>query len=258
MRALLIGMLLVGVTASILLARNWSRTVTTPLIPSPSQPASPSPIPPDQSVDVAHDGISYRIAWLPIPDPSKLTLLSNFTQKRTARSLIDGDECAQVVNGGFYTTDGEPTGLFTSDGQTTRDASPNAFLNGYLVVDRDNDASIRPSPPEESVRIGLQTGPILIRDGNTIALTIRDDEFARRIIAAITQNSEIVFLALYDPDNPWSGPKLADTPYILSKVTARLHLTDAVNLDGGSASAFIRGDLSLDELTPVGSFFCVR
>ena len=78
------------------------------------------------------------------------------------------------------------------------------------------------------------------------------------MVVGITKKGETIFLVLYDPENTWSGPKLADTPGVLSGVIERLQLTDALNLDGGSASAFIRGDLSLEELTSVGSFFCVK
>lgn len=258
MRALLIGILLTGVTVSILLAHNWSRTVTTPLIPSPSPSVSPSPIPPAQSVDVTHDGISYRIAWLPVRDPSVITLLPNFDQKRTARSLIDSKECSKVINGGFYTKDNQPTGLFITQGKTIRDSIPNTLLNGYFVVDQKNNASILASPPDHPVRLTLQTGPILIREGKAITLAIRDDEHARRVVVGVTQNGMVVFLVIYDPENPLSGPKLADTPAIVSQLIRTLDLKDAINLDGGSASAFIGYDLALEELTAVGSFFCIK
>lgn len=250
MRLLLLGSLLVVIVAVFL----WRST--TP--PPPSEPPSPptpaaSPAPPQNSVDVE----TYRIAWL-AADPAKLTLIPNFTQKRTARSLIDTKECTRVVNAGFYTKDNQPTGLFIANGKTIRDTIPNTFLNGYFVVDQTNVVSIRQSPPDTTVRVGLQTGPILMQDGKTLTLAIRDDEFARRVAVGVMRSGTVVFFALYDPDNPYEGPKLADTPRLLAHIAPRLELRDALNLDGGSASAFIRNDLSLEELTSVGSFFCVR
>lgn len=257
MRALLSALLLVGIVATfVALQKSMPITPEPPASPVPS--LSPSPSPPSESLDIDNNGSVYRVAWLEIHDPSTLSLIPNFTQKRTARSLVDNKECAKVVNGGFYTKDNQPTGLFTSQGTTIRSSIPNALLNGFFIVDQNNRAFIQTIPPDTSLRIGLQTGPILISEGKTVKLAIRDDEPARRVIVGITQKGAVVFLVVYDPDNPWSGPKLADTPEILSNIMASLQLTDALNLDGGSASAFFRGDLSLEELTSVGSFFCTR
>ncbi|MBI3342995.1 phosphodiester glycosidase family protein [Candidatus Gottesmanbacteria bacterium] len=253
-------LLLVSVTTIVfvMLLFIFRKPQTTHQIPLPSNPptVTPSPQPPLQSIDVEQNGETYRIAWLRA-DTSQISLIPNFTQKRTARSLVDGNRCDAVINGGFYTKEGKPTGFFIADGKTIRQSIPNTLLNGYFLVDTQNRAAASFSAPDQTPRIGLQTGPILIRDGNALRLTIRDDELARRVIVGITQNGAVIFLAIYDPDNPWSGPRLADTPTIVSKVQVRLQLTDALNLDGGSASAFIRDDLSLEEFTSVGSFFCI-
>lgn len=255
MRFLFLLVITIGIVATVLLLRA-SETTKQTLTPTPS--VSYPPTPPAESTDVYLNGISYRIMWLTIDDLSQLTLIPNFTEKRTARSLIDNKECQEVANGGFYTKDNQPTGLFVADFKTLRNTIPNSLLNGYIVIDQNNTASIQASPPEISVRLALQTGPILIRNGKVVTLAIRDDEFARRVVMGITKKGKIIFLVLYDPENTWSGPKLADAPGILSGLIERFQLTDAVNLDGGSASAFIRMDVSLQELTSVGSFFCVR
>lgn len=174
--------------------------------------------------------------------------------------MIDTKECREMVSGGFYTTDDEPTGLFISQGTTIRKAIPNALLNGYFVINEDSVVSILQSPPDGSVRIALQTGPMLIQHGIPLNLSIRDDEFARRIGVGMTTKSNVIFWAIYDPDNTGSGPKLSEVPQILKKFISLsgVNLLDAINLDGGSASAFIRDDFSLQELTNVGSFFCIR
>lgn len=255
MRFLFLLAITIGIVATVLLLRAPETTKQT-LSPTPT--ASYSPTPPPQSTDVNLNGKSYRIAWLTIDDLPQLTLIPNFSEKRTARSFVDNKECAEVTSGGFYTKDNEPTGLFVAEGKTIRDNVPNALLNGYFVVDQDNNAMILVSPPDGLVRLALQTGPILVRDGKAVKLTIRDDEFARRVVAGITQKGAVVFLVMHDPENSWSGPKLADTPGVLSSVMERLQLKDAVNLDGGSASVFLKNDLSLEELTSVGSFFCVK
>lgn len=255
MRFLFLLAITIGIVATVLLLRAPETTKQTI---SPTPTVSYSPTPPAESTAVNLNGKSYRATWFTIDDLSQLTLIPNFTEKRTARSLIDNKKCKAVVNGGFYTKDNQPTGLFVADFKTLRNTIPNSLLNGYIFIDQNNTASIVSSPPEELVRLALQTGPILIRDEKVVKLAIQDDEFARRVVAGITKKGKIIFLLFYDPENTWSGPKLAEIPAILSKVAARLELRDALNLDGGSASAFIRGDLSLEELTSVGSFFCIK
>ncbi len=257
MRLLLVSAIFLGVASLFFIFREPQTTHQVPL-PSDSPTVTPSLTPLQQSMDIRNAGKTYRIAWVKLRDLSKLTLIPNFTEKRTARSLVDNKECAEVVNGGFYTKDNQPTGLFVTEGKTIRGNVPNTLLNGYVVIDKNNNAVILVSPPDAFVRIALQTGPILVRNGKAVTLTIRDDEFARRAAVGIMQKGTVIFLTVYDPENIWSGPKLADTPDVLSDVLERLQLTDALNLDGGSASAFIRSDLSLQELSSVGSFFCIR
>lgn len=257
MRVILVSSLCLGILLILMLAVKSSPTDPRSQYSSEPTPTM-SPTPPPQSIDVTIQEKSYRIAWLLVLHPSALSLLPNFTQKRTAQSFIDTKECTHVINGGFYTTDYQPTGLFVAQGKTVRTTNPNALLNGYFVIEPDNTASIQYAPPESSVRIALQTGPILMKGGSPVKLTIRDDDFARRVGLGINKNGSTIFFVIYDPENTWSGPKLADTPIILSNILTRLAITDAINLDGGSASAFIRGDFSLQELVSVGSFFCVQ
>ncbi|MEK9143873.1 MAG: phosphodiester glycosidase family protein [Patescibacteria group bacterium] len=257
MRFFLAGFILLGIVVTFVILRTPVSTTTKPTA-SPTPALSASRSPPSQSLDINKNGRTYRVAWFEISDVSALSLIPNFTQKRTARSLVDNKECAEVTSGGFYTKDNQPTGLFINEGKTLRGSIPNTLFNGFFVVDQNNTASITSSPPEGTVGLALQTGPVLIRGGKMLTLAIRDDEFARRVVVGITQKEAVIFLAIYDPENSWSGPKLADTPDILSKIIARLQLKDVLNLDGGSASAFIREDLSLEELTSVGGFFCIR
>lgn len=257
MRVILAGSLCLGILIILILTAKSSPAAPRSQYSSEPTPAI-SPTPPPQSIDITIHEKSYRIAWLLAPHTSAITLLPNFTQKRTAQSFIDTKECTHVINGGFYTTDYQPTGLFVAQGKTLRTTNPNALLNGYFVIEPDNTASIQYAPPGGSVRIALQTGPILMKDGSPVKLAIRDDEPDRRVGLGVTKNGSVVFFVTYDPENTWSGPRLADMPNMVSKILSQLSLTDAINLDGGSASAFIRGDFSLQELVSVGSFFCIR
>ncbi len=256
----LVSLIVVSVLIGVVIFTRIPPVVSTISNPSLSPTLTPSPAPPRDTMDIEVNERTFRVAWITISDPSAISLIPNFTQKRTARSLIDGRECQQVVNGGFYTKDYQPTGLFITDKKTIRNAIPNALFNGYFVIGTQNQAAAIFSVPQEHSRIALQTGPILIQNSTPLRLAIREDEFARRSVAAVSQKGVVMFLSIYEPENVWSGPKLADVPTILATLVARAHLDlrDAINLDGGSASAFIRPDLSLGELTAVGSFFCIR
>jgi hypothetical protein len=49
-------------------------------------------------------------------------------------------------------------------------------------------------------------------------------------------------------------------PDVMSKImeVSSISFKDVINLDGGSASAFISKDKTLQEFSPIGSFFCIQ
>ncbi len=91
-------------------------------------------------------------------------------------------------------------------------------------------------------------------------LVIQHDEPARRTIAAKTRDNTYVFLTVYDENSVFGGPLLSDLPSAVEEISNReeFRIADAINLDGGSASAFYNGDANLSELTSVGSIFCIK
>lgn len=171
---------------------------------------------------------------------------------------MDGHSCQSGINGGFYDTDGQPLGLFVA-GQIASKAIRSSLLNGFFTINA-GTPSISQTPPEGNVRLGLQTGPRLLEDGSALPLRILRDERARRMVAAISSVNDVVFIALFSPDSVFDGPLLGDTPAIIRAISQQenINLVQAINLDGGSASAFYNQTVSLEELTPVGSMFCVK
>ena len=78
-------------------------------------------------------------------------------------------------------------------------------------------------------------------------------------MVATTVTNAVLFFVLYDRENPYQGPLLSEVPFLLTqwqKQTTQ-EVRDAINLDGGSASAWYSEGFFLQELTAVGSFFCV-
>ncbi len=87
-------------------------------------------IPPSDSEVTIQDHV-FSIYWQLI-DAEDLTLIPNFTEKKTASQIIEKNDCKYGANGGFYTTDYKPIGLFrTQSGQLSK-ATSNATLNGFF------------------------------------------------------------------------------------------------------------------------------
>lgn len=219
---------------------------------------SPTPEVPPSSTYALY-GQLFRFSLFPVDTVSVIRLIPNFTKQVSSIEATQTQQCAFLSSGGFYTPENNPIGLFITEGIQLNSYKPNALLNGYFSVSDSGIASISSIPPREHISIALQSGPLLYTDGIPKNLTIRNDEPARRIVVAQTDTNNVVFIALYASENTFEGPYLAHVPQHLKEIERLTHLSfvNALNLDGGSASAFITKDLSITELTQVGSFFCV-
>lgn len=203
---------------------------------------------------------SYRYAYQKITTPQDLSLFPNFSDKRAAQNLQEVKQCQVLVNGGFYSEDFKPLGWLVVEGSQVSAPIQSRLLDGFFSIDQAGKAEIDWQKPEHPVRIGLQSGPMLIWQGEPLPLQIKDDQLRRRIVLALTQNQELVFMAVTGDTSLGSGPYLADLPQIVESISDRLQVpfTSAVNLDGGSASAFLTEEIQLDEVTFIGSYFCAR
>lgn len=174
--------------------------------------------------------------------------------------MIKENNCTSGINGGFYDTENRPLGLFVNNFQTLRDPIKSKLLNGYLGIGATDSVFMGDELLDTHNRVVLQTGPLLMVNGQPVVLAITNDEPARRMVAAVDRDNYIVFMALYEPTSVFDGPLLEDLPTLVAAVDKEesLNVIDAVNLDGGSASAFYGPERTLRELTPVGSFFCVK
>lgn len=204
---------------------------------------------------------SYEYAYVTVATPSGISLIPNFAARRDAKSLAATNGCTSVINGGFYDTAGKPLGYFFTDTRTYGQQIQNALVNGYFWADSGGDAVISTELQRSiSYRFALQTGPLLLFNGQTMTLTIHSDKPARRMVIAKTTDNQFIFLTVYSADSVFNGPLLADLPSAVSQISKQnsLGIADALNLDGGSASAFYSGTTGLAELTPVGSLLCIH
>lgn len=214
--------------------------------------------PPANTLDYQIADQKMRISWF-LADPTTITLIPNYFEKRTARDIKEIRPCQNLTSAGFYATDGSPLGLVITDYVKLADFAENALLNGVFSITKDGTPVVS-TQATDSHRLALQAGPILIYEGLTRRLSIKSDEPSRRLVVGVTDANKLIFLAFYIADNPYQGPLLSELPQHLKKfqVQSGISIVSALNLDGGSASAFASDGLFLEELTTVGSFFCAQ
>jgi exopolysaccharide biosynthesis protein len=206
-------------------------------------------------------GQEFAYDYVKIDKTSKVNLIPNFDLKLTSTGVIGSNNCQILVNGGFYTTDYKPLGMFYSQNNLIRSYQKNSLIDAVFSQDLENNNLINFDKPEEdSSKWIIQTGPMLVYNKEKLNIKIRDDKNARRIIGAIDANNNLIFMAMFSENNPYSGPLLADLPDIILEINSKekLEIIKAVNLDGGSASAFITNNTKLSELSTLGSSFCIK
>lgn len=256
-RYILFSLCLIG---TIWMLTKFIFTNVSPSAPPSSPLIRPSPTPKiSPSFTYTVSGQLFRFSLFPVGTVSSIRLIPNFTKHVSSIEAIQTQKCAFLSSGGFYTPEDKPIGLFITKGIQLNPYEPNALFNGFFSVSDSGIASISAKPPQEHISFALQSGPILFTDGIPKKLVIRNDEPARRIVVAQTNSNNVVFMVMYASENTFEGPYLAHIPQHLKEIERVTHLSfvNALNLDGGSASAFITKNLSITELTQVGSFFCV-
>ena len=195
-----------------------------------------------------------------ISEPQKLRLFPNFEEKLSSLILFKNNNCRFLISGGFYGEDNQPLAWFFTQEKLFRKKTKNAFLNGFLALDKNGVIFLDDVFPSESVIWGLQTGPFLIFKSQPLVLNLIHDEPDRRLVTALNEKNELFFLMVGRSDSLASGPLLKDLPLIVKQIGLELNepFKAAVNLDGGTASAFLTSNKSIKEYTWIGSFFCLQ
>ncbi|OGM75452.1 hypothetical protein A2382_04115 [Candidatus Woesebacteria bacterium RIFOXYB1_FULL_38_16] len=209
---------------------------------------------------ITYNGSTFTLNIYKVSDLDNLYLYNNLTNSKTSTNLTQINNCKFLINAGFYSTKEEPIGLFITEGETLSIFNTNALLNGIFTINSLATPRISKALPTDDIRLALQTGPILIENTSLQTIKLNNDKKARRMILAITGSNELYFMAIYTRESVFNGPFLTDIPLIIEKLNSELNLSiaDAINLDGGSASAFISDSIKLTELSPIGSYFCEK
>lgn len=214
----------------------------------------------NEYIDIDYGGSVVRVRWFKVDDPSSIEFISNYGDFVSSADAFEKYQCKKLANGGFYNVDNTPLGLVVSNGEQLYRYRENSLMNGILSINDFGTPRITSSFPSGNLENAVQSGPVLWENGNSKLLNLRSDKASRRVVSAVTGSNELYFFVLYNPESSFEGPLLVNLPSLVKEIDSRLNLNiaDAINLDGGAASVFINEEVSLSELSPVGSFWCVK
>lgn len=206
------------------------------------------------------DQISYRIKW-EIINPAKVSIGLNLHLANTSGSLQQLHQCAFLTSGGFYGKNDKPIGLLIDRGQELSPWQENRLFNGLIGWNASRTVLEVTQPTQLqtfSYTWALQAGPVVWKDGKPVELHLNRDQTARRLIAAITPDQQLILIVITTGDSLFEGPLLTDVPKIITAIAETYHLQfqSGINLDGGTASAYLSSSLRLKELQPIGSYIC--
>jgi exopolysaccharide biosynthesis protein len=196
--------------------------------------------------------------------------LAIFSTKTATLRVIDNpagdDDLAAVmrrihgwagVNGGYFDPQDAPVGLLISEGKLLAPFRKARLLSGVLVASKGRIELLRSGEysSRKTVAAAVQCGPFLVEGGAAVP-GLNDTRPARRTFV-LTGGSDRVGLGFC------SAVTLAQLGKILATVrlTPDLRVQRALNLDGGSSSAFWfsgeRGVVSIPEQKTVRDFVVV-
>ncbi len=229
----------------------WLNRPTEPV----ARPAAVAEAPGYRAVSVG--GINYEYVTA-AADPKKISLIGNFDQPAASADLATASGCAAGVNGGFYGQDGQPLGWWEANGQVYKNYTHNNLLNGYAGVNEAGSLVIGSGEPRGKWRWGLQSGPLLVQDGKALALVMAADKPARRSVLAKTRPGTGELIMIFGDRSALDGPVLAELPMIIEAIGRQegWQITEAINLDGGTAAAFYSPEVKIPEVVAVGSWIC--
>lgn len=149
-------------------------------------------------------------------------------------AMIKRERCACGVNGGYFDTEFKPIGLRISEGRTFSPLRRARLITGILLQSSRGIDVIRVGEISHTKKnaAAIQAGPFLV-EGSERVLGLNDSQLARRTFAGITSSDRALL-------GVCSAVSLAELANILATapVSADYKIRRALNLDGGSSSAF--------------------
>jgi exopolysaccharide biosynthesis protein len=172
--------------------------------------------------------------------------LALFSPKAVNVRVVDnpnGDDLAAAmrklrglagVNGGYFDPENAPVGLLISDGKLIAPFRKARLLSGVMVANKGRLDLLRAAEysPKKSSAAALQCGPFLV-DGGVPVGSLNNTRPARRTFIVTTGTDRVALGSCSSVTLAQLGEILA-TPRLLTD----LKVQRALNLDGGSSSAF--------------------
>jgi uncharacterized protein YigE (DUF2233 family) len=138
------------------------------------------------------------------------------------------------VNGGYFDPTDAPVGLLVSDGRVISPLRKARLLSGVLLATATRVDVVRVGhfSMSNKIRSAVQCGPLLVERSAPVA-GLNDTHPARRTFAAVDGNGHAAL-------GVCSAVSLAELGKILclTNVMGKMKVVRALNLDGGSSSAF--------------------
>jgi len=164
----------------------------------------------------------------------RLRIIDQPNERGDLASAMSSGKCLAGVNGGYFEPDYQPVGLLISDGRTIAPFRRARLLSGVLSVANGHIRLQRASEfsTKEKVSEAVQCGPFLVDHGKSV-IGLDEAHSARRTFVAVGSAN---LLAL----GYASSISLAQLSRVLTvgKITDDFKIERAMNLDGGSSSAF--------------------
>jgi exopolysaccharide biosynthesis protein len=142
------------------------------------------------------------------------------------------ERCLAGVNGGYFDPDYRPIGLLIVDGKTIAPLQRARLLSGILAASAAKVQILRVSEfsPRLKPSSAVECGPFLVDLGHRVA-GLEATRSARRTFAAVERGDRAAI-------GFCSDVSLADLSGILASGLGDFKIQRALNLDGGSSSAF--------------------
>jgi exopolysaccharide biosynthesis protein len=155
-------------------------------------------------------------------------------------AMMKRENCVSAVNGGYFDPNFEPIGLRIVNEQIIAPLRRARLITGVLMASPRGVQIVRSrefSRPQK-IAAAIQCGPFLV-DASQRVRGLNDSQRARRTFAATATHERALLGFCSEVSLADLGAILAATP-----ISAEAKITRALNLDGGSSSAFwfLRGD----------------
>jgi hypothetical protein len=149
-------------------------------------------------------------------------------------AMMKREKCVCGVNGGYFDPEFKPIGLRVADGSIFSPLRRARLITGILLQSDRGIEVIRTGEFSRAKRIiaAVQSGPFLV-EGNKRIRGLNDSQLARRTFAGLATNDHALLGVCSDVSLGQLANILATVP-----VAADSKIRGAMNLDGGSSSAF--------------------